>query len=142
MKQLFLTAVVAIVLGASAFADPTSINYNVRTHFSADFREAENVTWKIENNFAKASFVYNDEKMEAFYNNDGDLMATSKAFAFNKLPKAARKTISEKYAGLDVQECIEMVTSDGEKNYYVSLKKDGQPLVLQVNTFGAVSLFQ
>ncbi|MGL1465806.1 hypothetical protein ACSTI9_00345, partial [Vibrio parahaemolyticus] len=72
--------------------------------------------------YVKASFVLDDEKVEAFYNNDGDLVATSKSIEFSKLPKKALRVIGEKYPfpPYELKETIEMTTAEHGTSYYVS----------------------
>jgi len=92
MKKLIIAAFIAVAITGSAFAKPIevtaeTVSYRVLNSFKADFADAENVSWKVDKDFVKASFILDDEKMEAFYNTDGELLATSKAVAFDKLPK-------------------------------------------------------
>ena len=144
MKKLLFTALIAVAIGTSAFADGTKLTYKVLNHFKTEFSGAENVTWKLDNNFAKASFVYDGEKMEAFYNTEGDLIGTSRVFAFDKLPKSALATITKKYPypPYKLNECIEFTNAEGEKNYFVGFETSSESLVLQVGTTGDVSVFK
>jgi len=144
MKKMFLAALLAVIIGASAFAAPEkSINYHIRHQFSAAFNDAENVSWKADRHFVKATFTLEGEQMEAFYNNEGDFLGTSKTFAFDKLPKKALAAIMKlyPYPPYKLQECIEFVNGDGDKNYFVSFQKENEKLVLQISSFGKVELF-
>jgi len=146
MKKLFITALIAVAIGTSAFADPntSAVNSKVLNNFSNEFRGSENVSWKISSNFIKASFVYDEKAYEAFYNVDGDLIGTSSEFNFAKLPKKAIATIAKQYPypPYKLNECIEYTNADGEKNYFVSFEKSAQLVVLQVSLTGEVSEFQ
>ncbi len=146
MKKLFITALIAVAIGTSAFADPNSsaVNKKVLNSFTNDFRGAENVNWKINANFIKASFVYDEKEYDAFYSKDGDIIGYSRAFTFNKLPKKALETIAKKYPypPYKLTECIEYTNADGEKNYFISFEKSSRLLVLQVYLTGEVSEFQ
>lgn len=143
MKKLFITALAAIAIGTSAFAAPASVSKYVTANFAASFAKAKNVTWKSNEQFDMVSFVIDNEQLNAFYGTDGELIGTSKTFAFDKLPKAALETITTKYTFPDyqLQDCIEFVNSANEKNYYVSFGKKNESVVLEINRSGIVSVF-
>jgi len=143
MKKFFITALAAIAIGTSAFAAPTTVSKYVAANFAASFTKAKNVTWKSNDQFDMVSFVIDNEQLNAFYDNNGELIGTSKTFAFDKLPKAALETITTKYTFPDyqLQDCIEFVNSANEKNYYVSFGKKNESVVLEINRSGIVSVF-
>ena len=143
MKKLFITALAAIAIGTSALAGPSSASIKIKEHFTASFSKAKNVTWKSSDRFEKASFILNNEKVDAFYDTDGDLIGTSKAMAFDKLPKSSIETITTKYTYPDYQlkDCIEFINSSNEKNYYVSFDKVNETVVLEITKSGMVSVF-
>jgi hypothetical protein len=144
MKKLFIAAIVAVFIGTTAFADPTSVNHKVLTSFTSDFRGAENVNWKMSEQFVRASFIYDEREYEAFYNYEGDLLGTSRAYAFDKLPKNALETIATKYPypPYKLKECIQYTNADGEKSFFLSFEKGAETLVLQISLEGAVSEFK
>jgi hypothetical protein len=143
MKKLFILALIAIATGTSAFAGPKTISTKVNEHFVASFKNAKNVEWKVKDNFDRVSFILNGEKVQAFYDGDGDLIGTSKTYALDKLPKSALETITTKYTfpEYQVKDCIEFVNSSNEKNYYVSMDKRNETVVLEITKAGMVSVF-
>jgi hypothetical protein len=143
MKKLFITALAAIAIGTSAFAAPASISKKVNAHFRSSFSNASEISWTKTEKFNKASFLIDNEKIEAFYDTYGDLIGTSKSIQFDKLPKSAIETITSKYTFPDYQvlECIEFVNADNEKNYYVSMDKNDATVVLEITKKGMVSLY-
>jgi bisphosphoglycerate-independent phosphoglycerate mutase (AlkP superfamily) len=140
MKKLFILALIAIATGTSAFAGPSS---KVSNHFATLFSQAENVNWKSTDDFDKVSFVLNNEKVEAFYNKDEELIGTSKTMAFDKLPKAALETITTKYTypSYQLTDCIEFNDATSGTNYYVSMQKAKENIVLKITPSGIVSVF-
>ena len=144
MKQILMIALVAIATATTAFAGPTTtISTKVSEHFAASFKNAKNVSWKSNDRFDKVSFILNDEKVDAFYDVDGELIGTSKVFAFDKLPKAAIETITTKYTFPEFQlkDCIEFTSANNEKNYYLSFEKKNETVVLEITKAGIVSVF-
>lgn len=145
MKQVFMTAFLALAIGTSSFAatNEKTISYKATIHFSDAFKNAKNVTWKSEPRFDKATFVMDGVTVSAFYDSYGELIGTSKPFAFDKLPKAAIETITTKYTypSYQLKDCIEFENANGEKNYYVSFDKNNKTLVVEINRVGILSLF-
>lgn len=143
MKKLFTLALAAIAIGTSAFAGPASISSKVNEHFTASFSKAKNVSWNSSERFDKVSFMLNNEKVFAFYDTDGELIGTSRTMAFDKLPKSALENITSKYLYPEYQlkDCIEFTTAFNEKNYYVSMDRKNETVVLEITKGGAVSVF-
>jgi hypothetical protein len=139
MKKLFILALIAIATGTSAFASVS----NATTHFATAFSDAKNVSWISNGKFDKVTFDLNNETITAFYNEDGDLIGTSKKVSFDKLPKAALETITTRYTFPDYQivECIEFSSENGEKEYYTSFSTDDSIVVLEIMENGRVSVF-
>jgi hypothetical protein len=115
MKKLFILALIAIATGTSAFAGVSASN--ATTHFATAFSEAKNVSWNSNGKFDKVTFELNNETITAFYNEDGDLVGTSKKVSFDKLPKAALETITTRYTFPEYQvlECIEFSSDEWRK---------------------------
>lgn len=146
MKKILLTAFIAASTLSLSFAktgDEKKVSYKVITEFSNNFSDAENVTWKVTGEYIKATFVMDEQTMEAFFNNNGEMFATSKKMAFNKLPKKAITTITTNYQfpPYELKECIKLTNSDGVEKYYVSLKKENKTTVLEIDAAGYVKTF-
>lgn len=140
MKKLLFAVLITVAMAGSALATPTTVSYKVQNRFSKSFTNASNVTWKITENFVKATFEYKGGTMNAFYTNDGDLIATSKVFPLEKLPKEALNTITNiyLYPTYQLKDCIEVTTAEGEKNYYVLFTIGLDQLVLYITEGGEI----
>lgn len=143
MKQLFIMALIVIATVPGAFAGPKTISTKVNEHFAAAFKNAKNVAWKTTDKFDKASFVLGGEKIQAFYDAEGELLGTSKTMAFDKLPKSALQIITTRYTypGYQLQDCIEFVKTTNEKNYYVSLSNKNVTVILEITEEGVLRVF-
>ncbi len=138
-----MMALIALATTTTAFAEPTTISSKVLSHLSASFKNAKNISWTTDSRFEKISFMLNEEKVEAFYNIDGDLIGTSKTMAFDKLPKAAIETITTKFTFPDYQlkDCIQFTNSSNDTNYYISLDAKNETMVLEITKSGGVRVF-
>lgn len=144
MKKLFILTLAVIALGTSAFADTNKkTRYNGASHFSSTFTGVKEVNWSADEKFEKASFLENGIKKEVFYTHDGELIGSTKTYAFDKLPKSALQTITTKYTYPEYQleDCIEFTNAAGETSYFISMEKTNQKLVLEISEAGSVSIF-
>lgn len=141
MKKLILTAVTVLSLTATAFATDgiKRVNHKVLKQFQTQYAEASDVNWNVTADYVKASFLHEDAKVEAFYSMDGEFIGQSSAATLQNLPRKAAKEISSKYANYIVTEVIEFTTST-ELNYFISLKSNGERVVLKVTTSGQISV--
>jgi len=133
MKKIFIAAIMAIAVSASAFAAPSTVSAKIKSRFSTEFATATNVEWKTTDTYAKASFVLNGEKVEAFYDVQGEKIGTSKAIAFTSLSKATQQSISKKFAGYNVKETINFTDAEEVCKQYVSLENDKSKVVLEIS---------
>jgi len=141
MKKLFIAAMMVVTVGSSAFAlDVNKVNYRVKTNFEAQFAGAENVTWSLRNNYTKASFTLAEEKVDAFFSENGAMIAYTRKIELKQLPLNAIQKIKKEYASSTITESIEF-TQDGEKNYYVSLQDGAKKQILQVSLYGSISVY-
>lgn len=142
MKKLFIAALITIAAGTSAFAaDTNKENHKVKNSFETQFAGAQDVSWSAKESYIKASFTLLDEKIEAFYGTDGDLIGLSRKVDLKKLPLNAIQKIKKEYASYKVTDTIEF-DQDGDKSYYVSLEDGNKKQILQVSLYGNVSIYR
>ncbi|MBV9986370.1 MAG: hypothetical protein JO301_01715 [Chitinophagaceae bacterium] len=142
MKKFFIAALLTVAVAGSAFAaDVAKLSSKVKNNFDAQFSGAQNIEWAVRDTYTKFTFLLDDQKVEAFYSADGELIATSRKSEFNKLPLAAIQQIKKQYASYKVEETIEF-DQDGDRSYYVSLADGNKKKILQVSLYGNVTLYQ
>lgn len=142
MKKLLIAAAMIVAVATSAFAEGTAVSVKVKSQFANEFTAANNVAWTAGNQFTKATFIMNDQRMEAYYDNDGDLIGTSRATTLDFLPAKAAKKINEKYASYKAEEVVEFDNVKDGLSYYVSLTNDTNKIVLHVSSEGSVSVYK
>lgn len=139
MKKILFAA--AILVSTSSFANPINPESD-KGNLKSLLGKVSNVQWKSAAKFEKASVQVEEQKVEVFYNTDGDLIGTTRYQDFDKLPKNALKTITSKYTfpGYALQECIAFTNEYNETSYYVSMTTDKEYLVLAISDYGDVSI--
>jgi hypothetical protein len=139
MKKLFLSAMIILAFVTGSYASTKSDNPTEFKNYSK-LIASNQVSWKITDQFKKASLLLGGEKTEIFYTTEGRFIGRSKTFAYDKLPKLALRTISLNYAypEYSLMECIVFENENQETNYYISLKKGNDQINLHINELGYV----
>ncbi|MBA4257759.1 MAG: hypothetical protein C0446_01250 [Chitinophaga sp.] len=140
MKKILIAA--AILVSTSSFAT-TNNDLNDKGNLKSLLGKVSSVQWKSAANYEKASVLVEEQKVDVYYNTNGDLIGTTRYQDFDKLPKNALKTITKNYTypEYSLQECISFVDSSNEKTYYVSMVSENNYLVLAITEYGEVNVF-
>ncbi len=140
MKKILIAA--AILVSTSSFAT-TNNDLNDKGNLKSLLGKVSSVQWKSAANYEKASVLVEEQKVDVYYNTNGDLIGTTRYQDFDKLPKNALKTITKNYTypEYSLQECISFVDSSNEKTYYVSMVSENSYLVLAITEYGEVNVF-
>ena len=132
MKKLFIVALLTITVAASSFAkDNNKVNAIAANNFKAEFANATAVSWTATDNYYKATFTVNDEKMEAFYNPQGEKVATSRTISIDQLPVKAKRSFAKDFAGYTIKEAIEFEGTE-EPGYYIAAESEKESVILKI----------
>jgi len=141
-RKMIAVAFAATILTTSAFASGEEKKDKAIKNLKKEFSTAKDIQWRVTDNFIKASFNWNDQQLEVFYNYDGEMIAKSRHVKPVNLPIDAQRTIAEKYAGYTFDETVEYNGEEGEHNFYASIKKDNTKILLEITPEGYVSVYQ
>jgi len=162
MKTILLSAVLALgmVHGASATArhpkKPLEVPEYIRTTFDGDYPQAKNVIWKATPEFNEARAMIDGKQTSVFYDNTGELMGTTTEAAVTDLPKAGLEQIEKKYPVSAIGEIVRYddnadnendvyamdMDRQTEVNYFVNIRESDKNVILRVDDYGDVSLFE
>lgn len=144
MKKLTtILAAGMLLVSVSAFAgdsNETKATSKVEKSFQKDFSKASNISWEKSHNVYIAHFEVNNVTIEAAYNEEGELVATSRGFEAADLPLVVSLAISKKYPGYDVAKKGEEITYERETNYYINVGNDKEVLKLKCSVNGDISV--
>lgn len=145
MKKNFLIALlVAVVFSGSAFANTgKSVNALVKQSFQKEFAGAQSVSWEVisDKDIFHASFIYNNERLNAYFDSEGTLLATGRYVKQENLPMLVSKGITVRYKQYDVLESIEFVTGS-ETSYIVKLENEKLSLYIQAHSDGTTTVLK
>jgi|GEM_PF-1925705 hypothetical protein len=140
---------------AGTVASASMVNTLSEESFRADIGNISDVAWTHTSDMDVATYTRNNEKDEAIFDFNGNLIGTSKAVKFSALPKSAQDRIKKEYRDYTIGQVIhfdytgeiapDFVMSgnqfDSPQAYFVDLKKGTRTLVVEVNPGGDVILF-
>ena len=142
MKKL-VTMLTAAVMLFSVFAfatDSDNVNTRVKTAFSTDFSDASQVTWEKTSDFYFATFKLNHVEVNAAYNEQGDLVGTSRIVETSQLPLGVTLAISKRYENYTISSTALELTFEGETRYYITIQNEKQVLKLKCSVNGGIQV--
>ena len=140
MKKIFLTAALAVAVIASSFASDVKVDKRIQTAFQKEFASAFNPRWEaLAEGLMHVTFTQNVEVMDAYYNEDAQLVSFARTVAPDQLPLLVSKTINEKFIGSQISDIRELV-SQNETSYLVTARSESKVVVARVYPSGSVQI--
>jgi hypothetical protein len=145
MKKNFLIALlVAVVFSGSSFANTgKSVSALVKQSFQREFAGAQSVSWEVisDKDIFHASFIYNNERLNAYFDAEGTLLATGRYVKQENLPMLVTKGVAVRYKQYNVLEAIEFVTGN-ETSYIIKLDNEKVSMYVQAHNDGSTTLLK
>jgi hypothetical protein len=141
MKKFFVTIALAVaIVGGSFAADGVKIDRKIQAAFQKEFAEAFNPRWEsVGSGLYHVSFTQNSEVMDAYYNEEGQMVSLSRYVSREQLPILVNKTIDNKLGSAEVGHIRELV-SENETSYLVTAKKEKGTVVARIYTTGGFQI--
>jgi len=132
MKKYIVTIIALFIIMSSTktMAQSSFLSKAVITSFATQFEKASDVSWKITDNFNKATFRINNQYMDAFFSNEGTLIAMSHNVLSTELPIQLQLGIMKNYPGTWISDLFEYVV-DGNSSYYITLENKDEKFILE-----------
>ena len=87
MKKILFAAALLVTVGiSSAFANNEKVSPRVLKSFNSEFSYAQDVRWEVGENYFRAAFTMNEQRVFAYYNTDGELMSIGRYISTLQLP--------------------------------------------------------
>jgi hypothetical protein len=143
MKKSILTISIMLTVAlTTAFANNNDgIFQRAKESFNSSFNTASSVKWQQEKNFVKATFIMNDQVMNAYYNNDGDLIAITRNILSDQLPINLMADIKKNYNNHWITDLFE-IAAEGQTSYYITLENADETIVLKSSDFSTWSVYK
>lgn len=145
MKKLSIALFLLLTISVSTFAnDHTTISpvFKGSEHFMLAYPKATDITCKFKGQFTEVSFIWNGLKLLAYYDMDGNPIATSRPVLYNSLPLSVQLSLKKQYPGYVTIDAIEFNDEIEGLSYYVTIIGPEKAYLLQISTNGNISVFK
>lgn len=144
MKKILSLVVLMAVISATALASGgANINPVVEKTFSKTFSGAQHVSWTVmtEEKIHRASFLLNNERVNAFFDVDGNLIATGRFIKTDDLSPMVRRNIESKFPESRILEVIEYVETN-LTSYLVTFETAKAVITVRANGMGTSQILK
>ena len=131
-KIITILALVLTVSTSFAFAGPESVSSQALNTFNSEYIGATDAVWTISKDFYQVTFTLDGQRMFAFYNKSGDLIAVTQNISSPQLPTGLNKSLKKLMGNRWITDLFE-VTHDDESSWYVTLESADQKIILKSN---------
>ena len=129
MKKMILTLAIAVI-SLSAFAREENVSKKVLDAFKTEFTTVKDVEWTVGSDYYKASFIYNEKHVFAYYSLDGDLLGLTRYISPADLPMSLQISQKKNSDGYWVSDLFE-VAKNATTVYYLTLENADSKKVLK-----------
>ena len=144
-KRLFI-AVILFITVTGTYANPLSgkegPDFNGADHFRRQFPQATEVSYKVKGQITEVSFIWNGLRLESFYDQQGNPLATARIIDRNSLPVNIQLSVQNYNPDGVVTSAIEFTDSNEGLSYYVTVAGPKSTYLLHVSTSGDISVFK
>jgi hypothetical protein len=145
MKQLLIAVILFFTVSATTRAntaghkDPTFAGIE---NFKHQFPDATDISYKVKGELTEVNFSWNAMRLQAFFDYQGNLLATCRNIATNDLSLTAQMSLKNQYPGYIEREAIEYNDANAGVSYYVTMVGPKASYLLCVSTDGMISVFK
>ena len=129
MKKMILTLAIAIS-SIAAFAGEDNVSQKVLDAFNREFATANQVEWATGNDYYRASFVYNNQHVFAYYNTEGELLGLTRYISSMDLPLNLQTGLKKNYSEYWISDLFEVAKNEGTA-YYITLENADSRIILK-----------
>lgn len=137
MKRIFVSLSFMLVVGSTTvFAgDESEVNGKIKESFKKEFAGAEFVKWDEVENYQRATFLFHNNPVIAYFNEDGELLGSARNVFYDQLPLTVIKSFDKRFAGANFLEMYEISNTEGT-SYGITFETENKRYHVKVNTDG------
>jgi len=130
MKKMILSLAIAFTTLTAFAGNEDNVNQKVLNAFKNDFTAVSQVEWTMTDDYYKASFIYNDNYVYAYYSTEGELLGLTRNISPVDLPVYLQMNLKKKYSNYWISDLFEVAKNDATY-YYVTLENADSKVVLK-----------
>ena len=145
MRHLSIAVIFFLSVIGAVNANPLGgddLNFIGSSNFKRQFPQATEISYKVKGQFTEVNFMWDNMRLQAFYDIEGTLLATCRPVAINNLPVAAQLNLKDQYPNGIARDAIEYNDPNDGVSYYVTLVNQKNSYLLRVSTSGTISVFK
>lgn len=140
MKKIVLVLGLVATMGVCNAYPSERVSQKVLASFKAEFSNAQSVEWETGNNYFKAAFTMNEQRIFAFYNVEGELLSVARYISSVQLPINLFSDLKNNYSKYWISDLFEVSNNEG-LHYYVTLETADSKLVMSSINGGSWSTY-
>jgi hypothetical protein len=145
IKQLSIAAILLLSISLTGFAASPAEkipSFKGSENFISAFPQATDVECKVTGEFTEVTFNWQGLKLQAFYDKEGNLAATSRPISIDNLPLTVQLNLKRQYAGYIFEQAIEFDETDNNLSYYITVIGAKASYLLRISADGTLSVFK
>jgi hypothetical protein len=140
MKKIVFVLGLLMIMTVSWAYPSEKVSQKVLAAFKTEFATAQNVEWETGNNYFRAAFTMNEQRIFAYYNVDGQLLSIARYISSFQLPINLFSDLKNEYSKYWISDLFEVSNSEG-LHYYVTLETADTKLVMHSGNGGSWSTY-
>jgi hypothetical protein len=143
MKKIFSLAVILLIGGAAVFAYGDDVHPRLKAALEKNFSGAQQVTWHgtIGKDLHHVSFTVNKVRINAYFNKEGELIASGRFVAIENLPLLVSDKLSRYYSKYTLRNAVEYIKDD-ETSYIIEMENEKAKLIVHAYSSGSSYVFK
>ena len=141
MKQLSIAVIFLLTIIGTRAADKGPGFQGIES-FKHQYPNATLLSYKVKELYTEVNFIWNDMRLQAFYSQDGEFVATCREVIIGSLPLSVQMSLKNEYPNYTIRDAIEYDDSDNGVSYFVTMIGQKAAYLLRVSTGGTISVFK
>ena len=140
MKKIVFMLGLVLTMGICSAYPSERVSQKVLASFKTEFVNAQDVAWETGNNYFRAAFTMNEQRIFAYYNVDGQLLSIARYISSIQLPVNLFADLKNDYSKYWISDLFEVSNSEG-LHYYVTLETADSKWVMHSGNGGSWSTY-
>jgi hypothetical protein len=138
-KLLVIFTVLGLIITTSSYATDTTPS-SVLNSFQNAFRGSKDAAWSTVKELYRVDFTLEDQKVSAFFNSEGNLIASSRNISLLQLPISLETGLKSDFPDYEITSLFEVDNENGTA-YYATVKNSKREFTLESTSSGEWNKF-
>lgn len=141
-KSLLVGMLLVVMISFTANAANRPVNGKVWTSFTKQFAGVEEATWTKINETYIAKFLWQGKHLEAYYNEEGEVIGTGQFISISTLPYIVNNALKNRFEGSAITQAYEFTSEKYGLQYFAVVATAEKSVIAEVDTNGVVSVLR